>query len=419
MTEALTPDSPEHRPDGPVDARGPHVLIIGGGLGGLCLAQGLAKSGISAAVYERDASAAIRGQGYRITLTKDGTAALRDCLPPRLFELCAATAIAMATTMAFFDHDLNPTFSKPIPARDQLSAFGVNRLTLREILLAGLESTVHFGKTFDRLEHLDTDQVRAHFTDGTTAAGDLLVGADGTHSVVRDIIVADAGLDDLGSAIYGKTPIHADTIRAVPACLVDSFNRVTAPDGTAVSVATCRKPRPYPDAIARYAPGVQLTDVPDYLAWTLSPPDHDFTTAAGACARPLGAASPDTLHQLAHAMLTGFHPAVRTIIDDADTAATFLVTISSARPVTPWQTISTTLLGDAIHTMSPGRGQGANTALRDAALLRRTLADAAAGTVPLTQAKRRYETEMLRYGFQAVHASRQRPFFPRAAAQWR
>jgi 2-polyprenyl-6-methoxyphenol hydroxylase-like FAD-dependent oxidoreductase len=39
-----------------------HVLIIGGGLGGLCLAQRLKKSGISVAVYERDSSAQFRNQ---------------------------------------------------------------------------------------------------------------------------------------------------------------------------------------------------------------------------------------------------------------------------------------------------------------------------------------------------------------------
>jgi cation diffusion facilitator CzcD-associated flavoprotein CzcO len=41
-----------------------HVIVIGGGIGGLCLAQGLKKSGIGISVYERDASAQFRSQGY-------------------------------------------------------------------------------------------------------------------------------------------------------------------------------------------------------------------------------------------------------------------------------------------------------------------------------------------------------------------
>jgi 2-polyprenyl-6-methoxyphenol hydroxylase-like FAD-dependent oxidoreductase len=43
-----------------------HVIIIGGGLGGLTLAQGLKKNGISCAVYEKDLSRSDRVQGYRI-----------------------------------------------------------------------------------------------------------------------------------------------------------------------------------------------------------------------------------------------------------------------------------------------------------------------------------------------------------------
>src|SRR3981081_114085 len=67
-----------------------HVLIvIGGGVGGLCLAQGLKKSGISVAVYERDTSARFRNQGYRISIQQDGARALRGCLPENLFRLCA------------------------------------------------------------------------------------------------------------------------------------------------------------------------------------------------------------------------------------------------------------------------------------------------------------------------------------------
>jgi 2-polyprenyl-6-methoxyphenol hydroxylase-like FAD-dependent oxidoreductase len=71
-----------------------------------------------------------------------------------------------------------------------------------------------------------------------------------------------------------------------------------------------------------------------------------------------------------------------------------------------------TLLGDAVHTMSPGRGEGANTALRDAANLCRALVEVVQDGVPLDRAVGAFEADMLRDGFQAVADSRHRPFVP-------
>ncbi|MWA03587.1 hypothetical protein F8568_025025 [Actinomadura sp. LD22] len=85
---------------------------------------------------------------------------------------------------------------------------------------------------------------------------------------------------------------------------------------------------------------------------------------------------------------------------------TFPVTITSARPVDPWDDPVVTLLGDAVHTMSPGRGDGAGIALRDAHLL----GDLLTSDLTVAEAKTAYEHQMLDYGFAAVEASRNRPF---------
>jgi 2-polyprenyl-6-methoxyphenol hydroxylase-like FAD-dependent oxidoreductase len=371
----------------------PHVLIIGAGIGGLCLAQGLVNKGITVAVYERGPGATFRGQGTRLSLKQPGTDALRACLPPHLMELCVATSIRPATRMIFMDHRLNPMFAKPIPPSTPESGFGVNRLTIREILLAGLGSVVHFGKTFIRFERLD-GIVRAHFSDSTTADGDLLVGADGTDSAVRKQLLPDAGTDHLHWSIWGRTPITPDL--DIPAELVDSFNRVVGPDDVAMSVATCRTREPVCAAVARISPTTRLTPIPDYFSWMVSLP------------RDVPGADARTLHQLAGDRIREWHPGVRRILDAADVGATFPINVRSAQTVQPWPTSNITLLGDAIHTMSPGRGEGANTALKDAHLLRDTLASA----TDLGEAVARYETTMLRYGFAAVAQSRTAPFAP-------
>ncbi len=375
------------------------VIVIGGGLGGLCLAQGLTGAGIPVHVYERDASAQFRDQGYRITIKAEGAAALRACLPSDLYDLAVRTAIRSATHMAFVDEQLLPTFVKPdlyLPPGD--AGFGVNRLTLREILLLGLDDRVTFGKTCEWL-----DRQSVGFSDGTKGAAVLVVGADGTGSAVRRHLVPDARLDDVGDAVYGRTPITADLLAAVPEILVDGFGRVRGRDGVSMGVATCRA----------MAHDPRLTRVPDYFSWTVSSTPE------------LRGASPSGLHRYASELVDGWHPALRRILAEADVDATFPVVIRSARPVAPWRTGQRTgqrpggitLLGDAIHTMSPGRGEGANVALRDAAALTRELIDVDSGRQSLETALGRYEMEMLERGFAAVSASLHQPFGPRPSGK--
>jgi 2-polyprenyl-6-methoxyphenol hydroxylase-like FAD-dependent oxidoreductase len=79
--------------------------------------------------------------------------------------------------------------------------------------------------------------------------------------------------------------------------------------------------------------------------------------------------------------------------------------VKSAQVVKPWATRNVTLLGDAIHNMTPFRGMGANTALRDAAALREALVAVSCGKQALLPALAAYERDMLDHGFAAVRAS--------------
>jgi len=388
-----------------------HVLIIGGGVGGLCLAQGLKQSGISVAVYERDQSVHFRHQGYRLHMNPDGSHALYDCLPEHLFQLFVATSGKPATGLfANYDSQLQEVASRPLPQivadAPFLLSTEVNRLTLREVLLAGLDDIVHFGKTLESFEQVGST-IQASFADSTTASGNVLIGADGTHSVTRQILLPEARVSEVGFALYGKTPLTPESLEWIPENVVKGFSRVTDPSGVAMMFGTYRKQEEFAEATTKYMPNLHLTQTQDYLMWTFRAALSQLRLTE----EELWHADPATLHAKACHLVEKWHPTLRQIVAEADIPATFSVGFRASEPVKSWRSTNVTLLGDAIHTMPPFRGVGANTALRDAELLHHKLVDVATKEVPLLQAVAEYETEMLRYGFEAVTNSLERPFF--------
>ena len=115
--------------------------------------------------------------------------------------------------------------------------------------------------------------------------------------------------------------------------------------------------------------------------------------------------SPADLHAAASHAIRRWHPDLVRLVGLAAAQETSLIAVRAAIPVAGWPASRVTLLGDAIHAMSPALGSGASTALRDAALLAAELAAAARGAKTLVQAVGGYEQQMTGYGFAAVRAS--------------
>lgn len=379
-----------------------HVLIAGGGIGGLALAQGLRKAGVGVAVYERDPSPDFRPQGYRIHLDAAGHTSLAECLSEDLYELYVATSTRTPKSQlaVFFDHQLNEIRVADArvgdcdPAR---APTAVNRLTLRQILLAGLDGVVHFGRELVSYQQ-DDNGVQAQFADGSAATGDVLVAADGITSVIRSQLLAHAEVHDTGvRAINGKTPLEA-LGAGLPERLDNSFTGVHGPDFRTLAMAVYRSRRPHAEAADDLIPGMALDPVPDYLMWLQLARAEDYPIAE----EELWKADPATLHRLALDMLDGWHPDLRGLVECADQPETFPLAIRAVLPVPEWPTTNITLLGDAIHAMTPIGGLGGNTALRDAALLARQLTAVDRGERELQAAIAEYETQMRDYGYTAV-----------------
>jgi hypothetical protein len=156
---------------------GLNVVVVGGGIGGLALAQGLRGAGVDVAVFERDRTPTDRMQGYRVHINRAGSRALHACLPPPLFEAFVETAAAPnpRAGISMYDHRMRELIwfgAGGDPAVGQVDGgTSVSRVSLRQVLLAGLDDIVHFDKTFTHY-HVNPDTaVTAHFDDGTTACG--------------------------------------------------------------------------------------------------------------------------------------------------------------------------------------------------------------------------------------------------------
>jgi len=155
------------------------------------------------------------------------------------------------------------------------------------------------------------------------------------------------------------------------------------------------------EAAVQFAPGVPFHAGGSYLMWSLNALRAQFAASDDELFRMDGTG----LHQLVLKQIHTWHPNLRALIAASDPAEIFPIAVRVSAPCDPWQSAPVTLLGDAIHAMSPAGGSGANMALRDAQLLCETLSTIAHGERPLLPALHEYEAQMLKDGFEAVRFS--------------
>lgn len=376
-----------------------HVLIAGGGLSGLALAQGVLKDGHTCEVFERDADDT-RKIGYYLHMNADGGEALRRCLPDDLFELYAQTSRRTydRRESVVLDDQLNELSSQPHlgpPNEGDRPHTGVHRRTLRAILRARLGASFHPGKAVTSYREAE-DKVTVTLADGTTAEGDVLVGADGIRSAVRQqklpsITVIDAGVRGLG--VFGRTPLTPELAAQLPPHLYEGVIIAADRQGSRLLIAVYRPRQPAPEAAKAIAPDVTLEPVGDYVMISCSvPPGTEIPPAARW--------TDGTQAMLRDAMLAateGWHPAARALVQHVDLASIFVIPFGFLEPAPPWEPSRVTLIGDAAHAMLPTLGLGANLALRDAASLLGRLSAAARGETDLISAIGVYEQGMRDY----------------------
>ncbi|TDC83560.1 FAD-dependent oxidoreductase [Micromonospora sp. KC606] len=299
------------------------AIVVGGGIGGLGAAIGLRRRGWQVTVLER--AAQFRQVGAGLVLQANGVRCL-DVLGLGAAVRGRGRADMSGGTRRSDGRWLARVDAGAMERLLGTPAIGVHRAALHEILLGALpDGTVVTGAEVTSVT--EDGSVRYRTVDGSgRAQADLVVGADGIRSAVRNLLWPEAGAPvHVGvSAWRGVTPVwDGDLVVAISWDRGAEFGMVPLADG-----------RVYWYGAVNAAPGQRATD------------------------------------ELAEvrARFGGWHDPIPALI-----AATGSVQRDDLAcldgPLTTYVKGRVALLGDAAHAMTPNLGQGANQALEDAVVL--------------------------------------------------
>ncbi|MFC4277584.1 FAD-dependent oxidoreductase [Achromobacter aloeverae] len=389
------------------------IGIAGAGLGGLCLAQGLARVGMDVDVFERDAGMHARAQGYRLRIDADGQRALAACLAPDRYALFRHSATQAQGAPRWIGPDLAPREERrPVNWRATGGAgddadtepgdLAVHRQTLREILGDGLQDRIRYGHAVVAVDVSGAQAASAGTLvtdDGQRHAYDLIVAADGVASPLRQTLLPHAAANHLGAyTVYGRTPLDPACAAALDARLLEGVTVVFGA-GLSLIIEPMRFSAPLPALAARHAPGCTLSPADDYLYWAFL----GRAETLGVAALEDDADAAAWLAGLRHTV-RDWHSSLRRVLDLADPRSISQRAVRMPDTVPEWPVGAVTFLGDAIHAMSPAGGLGANTALADAASLAAALATVRE-RADLRGALRAYESDLRARGRAALQTS--------------
>ncbi|MCO5397935.1 FAD-dependent monooxygenase [Ralstonia soli] len=334
------------------------IGINGAGIGGLAAAIALRKLGLDATVYEQ--ASRFARVGADINLTPNAVRAL-DGL---------GVGDALRETAARPTHRISRTWdtgeeTSRLPMSDDAELrYGAPQLTMhRADLMRGLEDAlpqdfVKLGRKVVAVSQ-ESSGITVRFADDSEEKVDVLIGADGIHSVVRTALFGQESPVFTGVIAY-RAVVPAERLAGVPN--LDAFTKWWGPD-TQTQIVT------FP-----------LNRGRDIFV---------FATVAQDAWRHESWTTPGRVEDLRNAY-AGFHAEARALLDACDDVLVSALYVRD--PLPAWSSGRATLLGDACHPMMPFMAQGAGMAIEDGVVLARCLAAAApAGVAAVPEALTRYQ----------------------------
>ncbi len=315
----------------------PRIAIIGAGLGGTAAASLMQKAGFNVRLYEQAPAFSRIGAGIHVG--------------PNVMKVLRRMGIEDALSAQgshpdyWFSRDGETAeFMSRIPLGDYaLKHYGASYLTVHRgdfhalMTEAVAPGTLSFGKCLTEVEDRG-DVVHLTFADGTVEEADIVIGADGVKSKLRDALLGP------------ELPIYSGYVghRAVfPISAVKGFTHDLCTKWWAgdrhmmVYFVTGKKDEIY-----------YVTGVPE-ATWDM---DKSWVPS-----------SKDEMR----AAFDGWHPGVQSLIDATNEVTKWPLLERDPLPI--WSRGRLVLLGDACHPMKPHMAQGAAMAIEDAAMLTRCL----------------------------------------------
>jgi 2-polyprenyl-6-methoxyphenol hydroxylase-like FAD-dependent oxidoreductase len=312
------------------------IAIVGAGMGGLAAAATLRQVGVDVQVYEQAQRFARIGAGIQMLPNSS-----------RVLRGIGVEAKLRKTAFEPYSH-LNRVWDtgeikRELPMPENL--FGapflcMHRADLHEALYSALPAEiVHLNKKLVGLDQ-SNGQVTLSFADGTKAQADAVIGADGVHSLVRDIIIGP------------DAPIHKGRI---------AYRAIFDASLMSGEIAPSRTKWWGPDRhIVIYYTKADRSEL--YFV-TSVPEPGDWITKESWSAK-------GDVKEL-RAAYEGFHPEVQMVLNACPDCNKWA--ILEREPLPTWSDGRVVLLGDACHPMTPYMAQGAATSIEDAAVLARCI----------------------------------------------